>query len=166
MASETLEEKVERLGKMVQRLEGMEKRLRIAEDVEQIKQLHNRYQDAHVFGDHVGEVACFAENGVLEIGDEQKLTKADIPKFLGAAPPNDRPVLKEAGIAVHPQIKVYGDKATGHWVNYNFFSYADTKQILFWMQAFEDAEYVRENGEWKFSYLKWDLKYGLPPRMS
>ena len=136
-----------------QRLDEMEKRLKITEDIEQIKQLHGRYQDAHVFGDVTGEVACFAEDGILDV-DDQKRTKPEIVEFL-SQPKSDRPVLKEAGIAAHPQIKVEGDKATGHWVNYNLFSYADTKQLLFWMQAFEDAEYKRENGEWKISYIRW-----------
>lgn len=154
---------------VIQRLEEMGKRIRISEDIEQIKQLHARFVDAHVFGDSEGEAACFAENGILSLGEMQLKGKAEISKFGQKPKPPEgkpvRPVLTEGGFVVHPQIKVDGDKATGHWVNYNLFSYADTKQILFWMQALEDAEYIRENQEWKISYMKWDLRYGLPPRM-
>ena len=159
----------ESLEQINQRFEEMEKRIRTSEDIEQIKQLHARFVDAHVFGDAEGEAACFTEDGILNLGDMELKGKAEINKFGQKPEPPEgkpvRPVLTEGGFVVHPQIKVDGDKATGHWVNYNMFSYADTKQILFWMQALEDAEYIRVNNEWKIKYMKWDLRYGLPPRM-
>ena len=153
-----------------QRLEELEKKARVAEDTEQIKQLHIRFKNAHVAGDHTGEAECFSENGILEIHDHGNVLRHEGKAAIGTFGMGEKAEeikipqspFTEGGFVVHPQITVDGDKAAGKWVNYNLFAITVTTQSVFWMQATEDAEYVRENGEWKISFMRWELLFGIP----
>jgi len=42
------------------------------------------------------------------------------------------------------------------------YCYPRTGPALFWVQGFYTMEYVRENGEWKISYMNWEERMGLP----
>ena len=69
---------------------------------------------------------------------------------------------KEGDFEVHPIISVDGDTAKGNWVMYIMYFYPRTGQSLFWVQGIYDVDYIRENGEWKFKYLKWRERLGQP----
>ena len=67
---------------------------------------------------------------------------------------------REGNFIVHPVINIDGDEATGTWMSY-FMHVKDHGDPLHWMQGIYDCKYVRENGRWKISVLKWRarLKY-------
>ena len=156
----------ENLGEIMQRLEELEKRVKVGEDIEQIKQLFQRYINARTLRDSVAEVECFAEDGVLNIGDNPPRGKAAIAEFVKANEdiegPKVKPVPTEGAFLVHPLITVDGDKANGKWLHYTLFCHRITRQSLFWTQATYDIEYIRENGEWKINEINWEPLIGPP----
>lgn len=144
-------------------LEEIEKRLQVLEDIEQIKQLQYRYLNCVMFAtyDDIGD--CFAENSTIDFGAPGHPIKGKgaIEKFFKEMLAKIH-VGKEGNFEVHPIISVDGDKATGNWVMYIMYFYPRTGQSLFWVQGIYDVEYVRENGQWKFSLLGWRERLGLP----
>ena len=158
----------ENMAEIIKRLNELEKKAQVAEDIEQIKQLHNRYINAHTTDDADGQMECFADDATFACGTSHPpmVGKAAIEKFTRMEPPPEAaaqagPMPKDqipaAGhFIVHPIIKVNGDKATGSWLQYCLHSDQATMHVLFWVQGFYDVEYVKRNGEWKISYMKWE----------
>ena len=141
----------------------IEKRLRVLEDIEQIKQLQYRYLNCVMFATYEDIGDCFAENSTINFGVPSHPIKGKgaIEKFFKEQIAKIH-VGKEGDFEVHPIISVDGDKATGSWVMYIMYFYPRTGQSLFWVQGIYDVEYVRENGQWKFSLLGWRERLGLP----
>lgn len=138
-------------------LEEMEKRLRVLEDIEQIKQLQYRYLNCIMFAEWDEIMDCFAEDCTM-IGLKGKAAIAKNFKDFIALGHHGA----EGDFEVHPIISVDGDKATGNWITYFMYFYPRTRQSLFWVQGAYEMEYVRENGEWKISNLDWIERIGLP----
>ena len=72
---------------------------------------------------------------------------------------------------IQPVISVDGDKAEGHWIMYrlNYYFKGPSGQVvkLFGpsVQRRYDCEYIKENGTWRFSRLKFtDPWPGPDPR--
>jgi ketosteroid isomerase-like protein len=144
-------------------LEEMEKRLRVVEDIEQIRQLHYRYLNCVNFTKWDEIMDCFAKDCVVDFaapGHPIKGTAAIEKYFKGTVAKLH--VGKEGDFVVHPLISVDGDKAKGNWVMYMMYFYPRTGQSLFWVQGIYDCEYIREDGQWKFSLLYWRERLGLP----
>ena len=159
MASGSLEERV-------QRLEEMENRLRVVEDIEQIKQLHVTYVNLLMDCDWDAIMKLFAEDSGADFGggDILKGKEAIEAQFRGHVAKNH--VGKEGDFVVHPRITVDGDTAKGNWLLYMMYFHPDTYQSIFWVQGYYNCEYVRENGEWKFSLFRWKRRLappGVPP---
>ena len=152
-------------------LEELEKRLRTLEDIEEIKQLQARYVDCLTKIDWDGLVDCFAENGVVDLSEGAK-GKEEIAKFF-----KEEIALTHIGMegvyVLHPIISVDGNKAKGSWILHTMFSQPHKIQIRpattadedapDWMQGYYEMEYVRENGKWKISLLRWRRRL-LSPR--
>jgi hypothetical protein len=131
-------------------LEELEKRVKVLEDIEAIKQLHINYVYLLCKLQWDDMLACFAEDATMELLDQgvckgkeeisgvfhnvlAKMIKRNDGHFVG-----------------QPVITVKGDKAKGHWILYLFFAEPEVR----WLQGRQDCEYVRVNGEWKFSSVK------------
>jgi ketosteroid isomerase-like protein len=147
-------------------LEELEKRLRAVEDIEQIKQLHNRYVNALTFINWDDLIDCFAEDSSVDVQFGGLIKgKAEIANFFKKMLSQIH-VGKEGIFAVHPQITVNGDSAKGNWLMYMMYADHRTWQSRYWIQGIYDAEYVRTDGQWKFSYLQWRPRLeppGPPP---
>jgi ketosteroid isomerase-like protein len=147
-------------------MEEMEKRLKVVEDIEQIKQLHNRYVNALAFIDWDTIIDCFAENGSLDVEFGGFIEgKAAIATFFRNMLSQIH-IGKEGVFAVHPQITVDGDKGTGNWLMYIMYADHRTWQSRYWLQGIYDAQFTRVNGEWKFKHLQWRPRLeppGAPP---
>jgi len=137
-------------------LEELEKRIKTIEDTEEVKKLHIRYIYCLNFAKWDEIVECFAENSTLDLGEGSEEEgrvikgKAEIAKAFDHMAAYH--LGKEGYAIVHPDI----------WMSYFMDVLSQGKEPrLHWMQGVYDCKYVKENGEWKFSLLKWrsHLKY-------
>jgi hypothetical protein len=148
-------------------LEKMEKRLKVVEDIEEIKKLHIYYVDMLMACNWSEVMDCFAENAGVDIGGGtiQAQGKEAIEKlFRGHIAKHH--VGKEGDVLIHPIISVDGDRAKGSWLLYMMYYHPQTFQSMFWVQGYYNCEYIRENGKWKFSLFKFKTRIfppGVPP---
>jgi len=145
-------------------LEDMEKRLKLLEeglqetrDIEAIKQLHYRYMNAMTQTRWAEVLDCFAEDATIDINPTGKGVgkgMAEIKRqYDNLAKVH---IGKDIDFAIHPQISVNGNKAQGNWLMYlaMYTENTSSQQYFIVMQGTYVAEYVKVNGQWKFSYLQ------------
>jgi ketosteroid isomerase-like protein len=133
-------------------LEGIEKRVRALEDAEEIKTMHREYLFYIQNLDIDKALDCFAETIVTDVANYGIFKgKKDVGKFFREIVRNNVLQSKDGHFTGQPVVSVEGDKAKGHWMFYRFLAGSSQKQ---WIQGRYDCEYVKENGEWKFSLLK------------
>jgi hypothetical protein len=160
-------------------LEELEKRVKVLEDIEEIKQLHYRYVNSLTQCNWDDLLDCFAEEGATDFPEfGVSKGKAAVAKVFKEGIALEH-IGEEAPYCIHPIISVEEDKAKGSWLLYIHGSlphtprqlppdlaarFADTfgKQLPDWLQGYYDMEYVRENGIWKISRLKWSLRLKSP----
>ena len=143
-------------------LEKTEKRLGVVEDIEEIKRLQVHYLNSVMFTDWDAVMDCFVEDSAIEfVEGGYTRGKAEVEKFFRERIARIH-VGKEGDFAVHPLISVDGERAKGNWVMYMMYSHPRTGQALFWVQGIYDAEYIKENGRWKFGFLKWTSRMEPP----
>ena len=156
-------------------LEELEKRLRTLEDIEEIKQLQVRYVNYLTTTKWDELIDCFAETGVVDLHAGLARGKEAIAKLFKEKISISHVGL-EGNFVVHPIISVEGDKAKGSWLLYIQFSLPHKLQVEpavtaeedapDWMQGYYDMEYIRENGKWKISLLKWRRRLRSPRTLS
>jgi ketosteroid isomerase-like protein len=131
-------------------LEEMEKRLRALEDLGEVKKLHRKYISYLDNLQFDKAVDLFAENATAEVRDSgpRKGKKEIAEIYLGVLA--KRTARKDGHLVGQPDITVEGDTAKGHWIVYILFSEPSVQ----WVQGRNDCEYVKEDGKWKFSKLK------------
>jgi hypothetical protein len=148
----------EELEKRVKALEGLGEKVKLLEDIEAIKQLHQNYVYLLCNLQWDDMLECFAENAQLELPGQAVLKgKKEISgvfhNVLG------KMIKRTDGHFVgQPVITVDGDRAKGYWILYLFFAEPEVK----WGQGRQDCEYVRVNGKWKFSSVKFTLPWPTP----
>ena len=143
---------------------NLEQRIQRLEAIEEIQQLHMHYVNIYS-GFEKGDVgSLFAKDGVCAafpgepIKGREAISKlyTSVTHADGSKGGIDQS--KNGIFAVHPMITVEGEKAKATWMFLNLVSYPVTNQMLFFVQGVYDAEYAKEDGEWKFSYLKWTAR--------
>jgi ketosteroid isomerase-like protein len=141
-------------------LEDLERRIKVLEDIEAIKQLKRRYctycDDSY---DADALANLFTEDAVWDGGMRGKSEgREQIRVFFQRAP-------ERLSFAVHmvmnPIIEVNGDTATGVWYLFQPCTFADGNRAV-WGAARYDEEYVRVNGQWKFQNLKLTSRFWTP----
>jgi hypothetical protein len=152
-------------------LQELEKRLRVLEDIEEIKKIHYRYFNGLTTSNFEEILPCFSKNGVVDTHAGIAKTPEERKEFFRILL-SQHHIGKEGNFMVHPIISVNGDKATGSWLVYLQFaqprkmsprpSIFTTDDAPDWMQGFYDMEYIRENGEWKLSYMKFRCRLMSP----
>jgi|WetSurMetagenome_2_1015567.scaffolds.fasta_scaffold40360_3 hypothetical protein len=168
-----LEELAERLKATENELAETKKRLKVVEDIEEIKQLTAKYINCICFGkfDLYGDFmdAFFSKNMSYDLArlshpDEPPSIvkgRTDLKKFVEMLN-TGHAGKSEATYVVHPLITVDGDKAKGNWVLYINYRYFRTGQPMYWVQTVFEPEYVRENERWKFNKIKARERLGVP----
>lgn len=136
--------------------EDLVARITRLEDIEAIKQLKAEYcdicDDLHN-PDRISSL--FVENGIWESPAFGKATghtelRALFEKFRGMFSFSQHNIM-------NPRITVDGGTATGIWyIMGPWDSTEDEKRI--WMTARYDDDYVKVNGEWKYSHLRVDVR--------
>ena len=131
-------------------LEELEKRVRTIEDLEQIKQMHREYMSCLDNIEFARALDFFTEDAEVEVRHSgvMKGRKNYSRIYLGTLA--QRKERHDGHLVGQPVITVDGDTAKGHWIVYMFFSVPTIE----WIQGRHDCEYVKENGKWKFSNLK------------
>jgi hypothetical protein len=158
----TLKEMEKRLKATEEALKKLEKRVKVAEDIQEIHQLQRRYVNALICTEWDDCGDCFAKNAKVDVYLHKPIMgNAAIRKWFKEELSITH-VGKEGDIVVHPIISVNGDKARGKWLLYMMYCYPRTGQSLFWVQGFYEMKYIRENGKWKISLMKWSERMGLP----
>jgi hypothetical protein len=149
----------------------LEKRIQGLEDIEEIKQLQVRYVNCVITNKWDELVDCFSKDGSFSAHAGDAKGKEAIKKlFLEDISLNH--IGLEGLFAVHPIIKVDGDKAEGSWLLY--IQFALPRKLKFkiqqlptndapdWLQGYYDMKYVKEDGKWKISYLKYRTRLISP----
>jgi hypothetical protein len=168
-----LEELAERLKATEEELAETKKRLKIVEDIEEIKQLTAKYINCICFGkfDLYGDFmdTFFSKNMNYDLA---KLSHPEVPPSIVKGKAELKKFIEmlfkshagknEATYVVHPLITVDGDKAKGTWTLYINYRYFRTGQPMYWVQTIFEPEYERENGRWKFSKIKARERLGIP----
>lgn len=139
-------------------LEEMEKRLKVLEDIESIKNLHRDYVYALASQQWDDMLDCFAEDAVADIWQwglrrgRKEIEELFKKNFDGKILPT------HGHLVAQPVITVDGDTAGGYWILYIFFAEPEMR----WVQGRHDCKYVKVDGRWKFSYLKFTRPW--PPQ--
>lgn len=144
------------IAEIEKKLSLMEERLQVTEDLEAIKQVHHKYMNAFTQAKWDDAFECFAEDCVLDVAPTGKFVvkgKAEIIKFYNEHLTN-RHTGKEGDFLVHPIITVDGSKAKGNWLMYMMYPISGPDQHMVLIQGVYNAEYVKVNGQWKFSFLQ------------
>ena len=129
----------------------LERRVGALEDIEAIKKLHRMYVYALASQQWDDMLDCFAEDGTADIYNwgprtgKEEMGKLFKGNFEGRILPT------HGHFVTQPVITVDGDTASGYWVLYLFLPGPE----LTWVQGRYDCNYVRLQGQWKFSYMKY-----------
>jgi ketosteroid isomerase-like protein len=152
----------EKLETLTQTVAKIQKEVQTLRDIEEIKQLQIQYVNCFTFAKWDEITDFFSEDAIFAVFvDRVPLRgKAAIERsFKEEIAKSGKHEGKEANFLLHPIITVDGDKAKGNWLIY--FVTSPAQQQFAVVQGIYDAEYVRENGHWKISYLKWTPRLGL-----
>jgi hypothetical protein len=135
------------------RLKSIEERIQATEDIEAIKQLHYRYKNAFMQAKWAEVLDCFAEEATIDIKpDGTNVGKGMVEikrQFANMAKVH---VGAETDFVYHPIISVSGNKGKGTWMVTDTMHVID--QPLQSIYGIYNAEYVKVNGKWKFSFLQ------------
>ena len=148
------------------KIEDLERRLERIESLEAIRDLHRQYiylVNSQKWDDVID---CFTPGATVDIAlhglhkgfaELTELFKKKIAKV------NEK--WNGGHFVTQPMISPDGDKATGYWMLYICIFDAEmvSGPTLKWIQGRHDCEYVRINGKWKISYLKFSRPWPEPP---
>jgi hypothetical protein len=137
-------------------LEELEKRITALEDLEEIKKLHRQYICYLDNLEFDKAVDLFTEDATAEVRQSGvrrgKKEVTEIYNFMA----KHRTTRDDGHFCTQPVISIEGDRAKGFWIVYILFS----KPSIEWVQGRNDCEYVKENGKWKISSLKFTRTLG------
>ena len=148
-------------------LEELEARIRVLEDIEEIRKLKATY--CYLCDAGLGEqrnldelISHFIEEAAVDFGlgsASRFKGREGLKVFFGQVVPG---TLSFCMHMVHdPIIEVDGDRATGRWY-YEAPTTDATSNRAQWMAGTYLEEYVREGGRWKFASIKTEWKYISP----
>jgi hypothetical protein len=149
------------------KIEDLEARIRVLEDIEAIRKLKATY--CYLCDAGLGDprnrnelITHFADHAKVDFGLGPGSTfegKEGLEVFFGQVVPG---AVSFCMHMIHnPIIEVDGDRATGKWYYEAPTTDAATSRAQ-WMAGTYEEEYVRENGEWKFASIKTKWKYISP----
>jgi hypothetical protein len=150
------------------KIEEIEKRLNDMENLEAVKDLHRRYMylvNSQKWDEVIG---CFTKDATADIGmhgshkgvaELSELFKIKIAKV------NEK--WNGGHFVTQPIISVDGDKAKGYWILYIcvFDAEVAAGPTLRWIQGRHDCEYIKQDGNWKISYIKYTRPWPQPPTL-
>jgi hypothetical protein len=148
-------------------LEELEARIRVLEDIEAIRKLKATYCylcDAGLSDPNNRRelISHFIRDAKVDFGfgpESQFQGPEGLEVFFGAVVPS---AITFSMHMIHdPIIEVDGDRATGKWYYEAPTTDTSTGKAQ-WMAGIYQEQYVRENGEWKFSSIETKWNYITP----
>lgn len=139
----------------------LEKRVKTIEDLEEIRQMHCEYMSCLDNIQFAKALDFFTDDAEVEVRNSGVMKgRANYSKiYLGTLAM--RKERHDGHLVAQPVITIDGNKAKGHWIVYMFFSVP----VIEWVQGRHDCEYVKENGKWKFSKLKFARTLASKPNL-
>ena len=146
------------------RIQELEKKVRVLEDIEAIKKLKARYTFALDEKDWDTVLECFTDDayadwGVFAKGSGIYKGKKELEKFFKVDVP------KAATFHVHmvhnANIEVKGNEATGRWYYEEPLTWAKENRAG-WICGIYDEKFVKQNGEWKIKEVRCKHFYQTP----
>ena len=140
-------------------LEDLERRIKVLEDIEEIRKLKYRYA---TYCDDLGNpdaiASLFTEDAVWEglVGKAQGREEIRLSYIK-----TDQVRPFAIHLVMNPTIEVDGDTARGTWYLLEPCTFAEGNRAV-WGAARYDEEYLRVNGEWKFQRLKLTSHFWTP----
>jgi hypothetical protein len=137
--------------------QDFEKRLQTLEDLEAIRNMHRDY----IYWINGREwdkiIACFSPDAHVRIFRHPRCDgTAQIRSLFYDRMANvNAGKGRDAHFATMPVIHIDGAKASGHWMLYIMIADPVTGNALKITQGKYECEYIKMNGEWKFSKLVW-----------
>jgi ketosteroid isomerase-like protein len=135
------------------RIEALEARIQVLEDIEAIKQLQYRYKNAFQQAKWDDVLDCFSENPTIDIkpdGTNVGKGMAEVKRQFGNMAKAH--VGAETDFIYHPILSVSGNTAKGTWWVTDTMHIKDKgEQSIYGIYT---VEYVKENGKWKISFLQ------------
>jgi len=138
------------LGKIEKALEVLAERVQVLEDIEEIQKLHRNYVYwlCNLQWDEM--LDCFTEDATADIqGERLRKGKEDIADLFEHVLAT-RITRNDGHMVGQPVISVNRDRAKGYWILHLFFPGPPVQ----WMQGRQECEYVKVDGKWKFSSMK------------
>jgi hypothetical protein len=148
-------------------MEELEARVKVLEDIEEIRKLKATYCylcDAGLRDEHIRDelISHFTKDARVDFGLGAASIfegKDGLETFFGQVVPG---AISFCMHMVHdPIIEVRGDRATGKWYYEAPTTDALTNRAQ-WMAGTYEEEYARESGKWKFSSIRTTWKYISP----
>lgn len=142
-------------------LEELEKRIRDIEELEKIKKLHREYISCLDNLEFKKALDYFTEDAEVEVRSSGVLKGRKNYSRIYLDTLAQRKERHDGHLVGQPIITIDGDTAKGQWTVYILFSVPTIE----WVQGKHDCEYVKENGEWKFSKLKFTRTLASKPEL-
>jgi len=145
-------ELAERIEELKANIEKVEARIKLLQDVEDIKKLKARYGYSVDCQDYDAVMKCFAKECNADYGLFGKCNNRDeIEKWFRGTVPKAMPFCLH--FIENPIIEVNGDRATGVWYFNVPLTNGETNEASWMTGKYEDV-YIREDGKWKYKELK------------
>ena len=148
--------------------EELEARLAKVEAMEEIKNLQSKY--VHFLdGSRVDEVLdLFVDDLVFEVAEDVGTltslgkfnSKTEVGELLRGAGGHHKMMCHQV---MSSYIEVDGDKARGTWHLFGpFTAITPQGEVAYWIQGRYENEYIKVDGRWKFSHLKFIYNLSSP----
>jgi ketosteroid isomerase-like protein len=137
---------------MAKRLDDMQNKLTVLEDIEAIKKLQVEYVNLLQRGkyDTIGDY--FSEDALLEAVAPKVKGRREIIKYFQETQIKIHKGM-EGDILTSPSITVDGNTAKGTWNIFFFYYHPKTYQTLWFTHMWYDMDFIKENRKWKISRL-------------
>ena len=143
-------------------IEELEKRVRAMEDLEEIKKMHRDYMSCHDNLEFERAMTFFTDDAEVEVRNSGVMKgRENYSKIFIGTLAKHRKERYDGHLVGQPVLTIDGDRAKGNWIVYMFFSVP----AIEWIQGRHDCEYVKINGEWKFSKLKFARTLASKPEL-
>ncbi len=142
-------------------IKELEKRVKAMEDLEAIKQMHCEYMSCLDNIQFAKALDYFTDDAEGEVRNSGVMKGRENYSKIYLGTLAMRKERHDGHLVAQPVLTIDGNKAKGHWIVYMFFSVPTIE----WIQGRHDCEYVKVNGKWKFSKLKFARTLASKPNL-